>query len=56
MANYAVTTTTYTMQSLSAVLGAMETYIETIDDTKTIYVYGVYRESDMYVGAIVHAT
>ena len=56
MANYALTTTVYERKYLSAVLDDMETYIETVDNAKTIYVYGVYRESDQYVGCIVHAT
>lgn len=57
MANYTMTSTTYIRGTLIATLAAMEAYIETIDNTKTIYVYGVYRDGeDSYVGAIVHAT
>ena len=56
MANFVVTTTTYDSGTLAAVMAEMETYIETIDDTKTIYVYGVHRESDQYLGVIVHDT
>lgn len=56
MANYAMTTQTFTAKNLEAVLADMEAYIETIDDAKTIYVYGVQRESDLYVGGIVHST
>lgn len=57
MTNYAVTTKLYGPAVLSTVSAAMEAYLETIDNTKTIYRYDVYKKyGDIFVGLIVHAT
>ena len=58
MANYIVTTKTYGPDDLATVVAAMETYIETIVDSKTIRLYtvvGCARDSEV-MGVIVHDT
>jgi hypothetical protein len=55
MANFIVTTTRYGPDDLATVAAAMETYIETIVDTKTIRLYtiiGCARDSEV-MGVIV---
>jgi len=55
MANYAVTKTTYGPDDLATVVAAMETYIETIDNGKTIRLFtviGCARDSEV-MGVIV---
>ena len=58
MALHTVTTTTYGPDDLATIAAAMEAYIETIDDAKTLHLYtiiGCARDSEV-MGAIVHAT
>jgi hypothetical protein len=55
MANYAVTDWTYGPAPLATVLAAMETYLETVDDTKTIRLMNVFHHGgDKYTAAIIH--
>ena len=58
MALYVLTTKTYGPDSVAAVMDAMETYMETIDDAKTIRLYKITSCSrdDQIIGVIVHDT
>jgi len=58
MAVHSVTTKTYGPDDLATVTAAMEAYLETIDDGKTLHLYviiGCSRDSEI-MGTIVHAT
>tara|TARA_R100001163_G_scaffold1646_4_gene2634 strand:- start:6598 stop:6771 length:174 start_codon:yes stop_codon:yes gene_type:complete len=55
MANYAVTDFVTPIGSLVEVVAAMETQIETIDDSKTLRVCDIKQISgDTFVGVIIH--
>lgn len=55
MANYAVTDHTTAVGSLEDVAAAMETYIETIDTTKTIRLFQIFRHSGAaFQGVVIH--
>lgn len=57
MPNYAVTRFQTAIASLATVLAALETQIETVDNTKTIREFGVYQiAADTFVGALVYDT
>ena len=53
MAKYAVNDNTETANSLAAVLALLETKLETIDDSKTIYLCDVYRIGTVWQYALV---
>lgn len=55
MANYVVTTYT-TRGSYDTVLAALETKIETVDNTKTIRLYDLKRQGNDFVGILVYDT
>ena len=55
MANYAVTDFVTPIGSLVEVVAAMETQLETIDDSKTLRVCDIKQISgDTFVGVIIH--
>jgi hypothetical protein len=60
MPNYAVTKySTGTMNSVDLAAAALETYIETVDDAKTIYTMGIMptgRDKEQCVGWVIHKT
>ncbi len=53
MANYAVNDFTEQANSLPAVLALLETKLETIDDSKTIYLCEVYRTGQIWHYALI---
>ena len=57
MANYLVTRFQTAIAPLATVLAALETQIETVDNTKTIREFGVYQiAADTFVGALIYDT
>ena len=57
MVNYLVTRFQTAIGPLAAVLLALETQIETVDNGKTIREFGVYQiAADTFVGALVYDT
>lgn len=56
MANYNVTTFNTSVSPLKKVVDDMETYIETVDDTKDIISSGVIPVGDNAQGFIIHET
>lgn len=56
MANYAITDYTTGPTSMVNALALLETYLETIDTTKTIYLVSVvHLGGDSVIGAVLHA-
>lgn len=57
MAAYAVTDLTTAANSIEAVMAELETKMETIDNTKTIYYVDIIEmpENKKYMGVIIHA-
>lgn len=56
MANYAVTDFTTGPATLVVVLAALETYLETVDNSKTIFdVTVAHIGGDMFVASVLHA-
>lgn len=56
MANYAVTDYVTGPDDVTTVVAALETYIETVDDTKTLHlvtVVGCARDSEV-IGIVIH--
>jgi hypothetical protein len=54
MANYAVTDWYVEEPNIADALAAMETYIETVDDTKTILLIGLNRAGETWTGYVIH--
>jgi len=54
MANYALTSWT-THGSIEVVVAAMEAKLETVDDTKDIYMTEIERQGNEFVGALLYA-
>jgi len=55
MANYNVTRKTYRGDP-ETVLDDLETYIETIDDTKTLHVISILGDSQYLYATVIHDT
>ena len=57
MVNFTVTRFQTAIAPLATVLAALETQIETVDNTKTIREFGVYQiAADTFVGALIYDT
>ena len=54
MANYALTKWS-SSGSAEAVLAAMETKLETVDDAKTIYLCNIVKKGNEFVGVLLYA-
>lgn len=54
MVNYAVTDYITNIGSLREALADLETYLETVDNTKTIYLVDVKRVGGGYQGIVIH--
>ena len=56
MVNYAITTHETVLDSVQNVLALLETYLETIDNTKTIYLLELVPYGGSWKGVVIHAT
>ena len=55
MVNYAITTHETSLDSVQNVLKALEVYLETVDNTKTIYLLEILDFGGNFKGVVVHA-
>ncbi len=55
MVNYALTRWSQKGE-YDEILAAMETQLETVDDTKTIYLVNILRKGNEFVGILLYAT
>lgn len=54
MANYAITDHVTEQGTLEEVAAALETYIETVDNTKSIRYLRIHPEGNLFRGVVLH--